>query len=166
MRGQISKLAVGCGRGGTDRQFFFVNGRPCNPSKVPMILSGHACRLRECTMTQVQKAFNEVYRTFNANQAPFIVADFILPTGMFISRFMRCTVVPYVYSCIPHLSGVAVWLVTRWTHCSYRTWLTPFLVSIRFIGCQCQSRQTDNLAPQREESHRGSQGRPLLTVHE
>lgn len=30
---------------------------------------------------QVQKAFNEVYRSFNATQAPFIVADFILPTG-------------------------------------------------------------------------------------
>ncbi|TFY64260.1 hypothetical protein EVJ58_g2745 [Rhodofomes roseus] len=59
VRGQISKFAVGCGRSGTDRQFFFVNGRPYNPSK---------------------KAFNEVYRTFNANQAPFIVADFILPT--------------------------------------------------------------------------------------
>ncbi|CCM04153.1 uncharacterized protein FIBRA_06315 [Fibroporia radiculosa] len=41
--------------------FFFVNGRPCNPSKV-------------------QKAFNEVYRTFNATQSPFIVANFNLPT--------------------------------------------------------------------------------------
>ncbi|KAI0920198.1 hypothetical protein AcV5_010002 [Taiwanofungus camphoratus] len=61
VRGLVSKFAVGCGRTGTDRQFFFINGRPCNPSKV-------------------QKAFNEVYRTFNANQSPFIVADFILPT--------------------------------------------------------------------------------------
>jgi len=58
--GLISKFTVGGGRTGTDRQFFFVNGRPCVPSKV-------------------QKAFNEVYRTFNANQSPFIVADFILP---------------------------------------------------------------------------------------
>ncbi|KAJ7607775.1 hypothetical protein DFH06DRAFT_1066494 [Mycena polygramma] len=61
VRGLISKFAVGCGRTGTDRQFFYVNGRPCNLSKV-------------------QKAFNEVYRSFNATQAPFIVADFILPT--------------------------------------------------------------------------------------
>ncbi|KAH9942865.1 DNA mismatch repair protein MutL [Amylocystis lapponica] len=60
VRGLISKFAVGCGRTGTDRQFFFINGRPCNPAKV-------------------QKAFNEVYRTFNATQAPFIVADFVLP---------------------------------------------------------------------------------------
>ncbi|KAJ7633793.1 hypothetical protein DFH06DRAFT_1221695 [Mycena polygramma] len=61
VRGLISKFAVGCGRTGTDRQFFYINGRPCNLSKV-------------------QKAFNEVYRSFNATQAPFIVADFILPT--------------------------------------------------------------------------------------
>ncbi|KAJ7330350.1 histidine kinase-like ATPase [Mycena albidolilacea] len=61
VRGLVSKFAVGCGRTGTDRQFFYVNGRPCNMSKA-------------------QKAFNEVYRSFNATQAPFIVADFILPT--------------------------------------------------------------------------------------
>lgn len=34
VRGLTSKFAVGCGRSGTDRQFFFINGRPCNPSKV------------------------------------------------------------------------------------------------------------------------------------
>ncbi|KAI0776511.1 hypothetical protein BD413DRAFT_602116 [Trametes elegans] len=62
VRGWISKFAVGCGRNGTDRQFFFVNGRPCVPAKV-------------------QKAFNEVYRSFNATQSPFIVADFILPAN-------------------------------------------------------------------------------------
>ncbi|EIW78023.1 DNA mismatch repair protein MutL [Coniophora puteana RWD-64-598 SS2] len=61
VRGLISKFAVNSGRTTTDRQFFFVNGRPYNPSKV-------------------QKAFNEIYRSFNANQSPFIVADFILPT--------------------------------------------------------------------------------------
>lgn len=59
--GLISKFTLGCGRTTTDRQFFFINGRPCNPAKV-------------------QKAFNEVYRSFNVNQSPFIVADFILPT--------------------------------------------------------------------------------------
>ncbi|CAA7264531.1 unnamed protein product [Cyclocybe aegerita] len=59
--GLISKFSVSCGRTGTDRQFFYVNGRPCNLNKI-------------------QKAFNEVYRSFNATQAPFILADFILPT--------------------------------------------------------------------------------------
>ncbi|KAJ6550886.1 DNA mismatch repair protein [Mycena vulgaris] len=61
VRGLVSKFAVGSGRTGTDRQFFYVNGRPCNLSKI-------------------QKAFNEVYRSFNATQSAFIIADFILPT--------------------------------------------------------------------------------------
>ncbi|KAF8621431.1 hypothetical protein AX15_007791 [Amanita polypyramis BW_CC] len=61
VKGLISKFSVGTGRSGTDRQFFYVNGRPCN-------------------LTKVQKAFNEVYRTFNANQAPFVLANFIVPT--------------------------------------------------------------------------------------
>jgi DNA mismatch repair protein PMS2 len=30
VKGLISKFAVGYGRTGTDRQFFYVNGRPCN----------------------------------------------------------------------------------------------------------------------------------------
>ncbi|KAH9977464.1 hypothetical protein BJV74DRAFT_781094 [Russula compacta] len=61
VEGLISKFAPGLGRAGTDRQFFFINGRPCAPAKV-------------------QKAINEVYRTFNANQSPFVIADFLLPT--------------------------------------------------------------------------------------
>ncbi|KAJ7279405.1 histidine kinase-like ATPase [Mycena rebaudengoi] len=61
VRGLVSKFAIACGRTGTDRQFFFVNGRPCSLSKV-------------------QKAFNEVYRSFNAMQSPFIIADLIIPT--------------------------------------------------------------------------------------
>ncbi|KAH9974898.1 histidine kinase-like ATPase [Lactifluus volemus] len=61
VEGLMSKFAPGAGRTGTDRQFFFINGRPCAPVKV-------------------QKAINEVYRTFNANQSPFVIADFILPT--------------------------------------------------------------------------------------
>ncbi|KAH9961814.1 hypothetical protein BC827DRAFT_1202133 [Russula dissimulans] len=61
VQGLISKFAPGAGRTGTDRQFYFINGRPCAPAKV-------------------QKAVNEVYRTFNANQSPFVIADFILPT--------------------------------------------------------------------------------------
>jgi hypothetical protein len=32
---------------------------------------------------QVQKVFNEVYRSFNTNQSPFIVADFIIPTSAY-----------------------------------------------------------------------------------
>ncbi|KAG1824903.1 DNA mismatch repair protein MutL [Suillus subaureus] len=61
VRGLISKFAVGAGRTGSDRQFFYINGRPCNLGKI-------------------QKAFNEVYRSFNVGQYAFIIADFILPT--------------------------------------------------------------------------------------
>ena len=70
VKGLISKFSVGAGRTGTDRQFFYVNGRPCN-------------------LTKVQKAFNEVYRTFNANQTPFILADFIVPTGRSFHRLLE-----------------------------------------------------------------------------
>ncbi|KJA16758.1 hypothetical protein HYPSUDRAFT_147287 [Hypholoma sublateritium FD-334 SS-4] len=64
VRGLTSKFSVGCGRAGTDRQFFYVNGRPCN-------------------MNKIQKCFNEVYRSFNATQAPFIVANIMMPTHIY-----------------------------------------------------------------------------------
>lgn len=64
VKGLISKFVVGAGRTTTDRQFFYINGRPCN-------------------MNKIQKAFNEVYRSFNATQAPFIMADFDLPTDTY-----------------------------------------------------------------------------------
>jgi hypothetical protein len=76
--GLISKFSLGCGKTGTDRQFFFVNGRPCNPSKVCTL---HVKQTFPTPfMFQMQKAFNEIYRSFNVNQSPFIIADFILPT--------------------------------------------------------------------------------------
>ncbi|KAG8771401.1 hypothetical protein FRC15_003428 [Serendipita sp. 397] len=61
--GMVSRFAVGCGRASNDRQFFFVNQRPCNLSKI-------------------QKAMNEVYKTFNQTQSPFLVLDFSLPTDV------------------------------------------------------------------------------------
>ncbi|KAJ2917265.1 hypothetical protein MD484_g3137, partial [Candolleomyces efflorescens] len=61
VKGLISSFAVNCGRLNLDRQFFYINGRPCD-------------------LPKVQKAFNEVYRTFNANQSPLIIADFTIPT--------------------------------------------------------------------------------------
>ncbi|KIO28268.1 hypothetical protein M407DRAFT_72044 [Tulasnella calospora MUT 4182] len=60
--GLISKFSPGNGRASADRQFFYVNGRPCS-------------------LTKIQKAFNEVYRSFNTNQSPFVIADFQLPTA-------------------------------------------------------------------------------------
>lgn len=34
VRGLVSRFAAGCGRAATDRQFFYVNGRPCHLGKV------------------------------------------------------------------------------------------------------------------------------------
>ncbi|KAF8577109.1 DNA mismatch repair protein MutL [Ramaria rubella] len=62
VKGLISKFSSGCGRTNLDRQFFYINGRPCNPGKI-------------------QKVFNEIYRSFNTNQLPFLIADFRLPTN-------------------------------------------------------------------------------------
>lgn len=49
----ISSVTHGNGRSTTDRQFYFINSRPCDPPKL-------------------SKLVNEVYRTFNSNQYPFV----------------------------------------------------------------------------------------------
>ena len=59
--GHISRPVVGEGRQTPDRQMFFVNSRPCN-------------------LPQVAKAFNEVYRSYNVTQSPFVFADIQLDT--------------------------------------------------------------------------------------
>lgn len=51
--GYISSCVHGSGRSSTDRQFFYVNSRPCEPTKVI-------------------KLINEIYRQYNPNQYPFI----------------------------------------------------------------------------------------------
>ncbi|KDQ22881.1 hypothetical protein PLEOSDRAFT_1051048, partial [Pleurotus ostreatus PC15] len=68
VKGLISKFSVNQGRSGTDRQFFYINGRPCNLSKASR---------------SAFYAFNEVYRSFNATQSPFIIADFLIPTDSY-----------------------------------------------------------------------------------
>ncbi|PVI08751.1 DNA mismatch repair protein MutL [Periconia macrospinosa] len=62
--GHISRPVVGEGRQTPDRQMFFVNSRPC-------------------TLPQVAKAFNEVYKTYNITQSPFIFADIKLDTNAY-----------------------------------------------------------------------------------
>ena len=62
--GHISRPASGEGRQTPDRQMFFVNGRPCG-------------------LPQVAKAFNEVYKSYNAFQSPFIFANIELDTHMY-----------------------------------------------------------------------------------
>uniref|UniRef100_G1MRL9 Mismatch repair endonuclease PMS2 n=1 Tax=Meleagris gallopavo TaxID=9103 RepID=G1MRL9_MELGA len=54
--GLISRCDHGVGRSTTDRQFFFINQRPCDPAKVV-------------------KLVNEVYHLYNKHQYPFIVLN-------------------------------------------------------------------------------------------
>lgn len=56
LEGYISKCTHGCGRSSGDRQFYFINNRPCDPMKIA-------------------KVINEVYRNFNNNQYPFVVLN-------------------------------------------------------------------------------------------
>ncbi|GLV44795.1 Pms2 [Carabus blaptoides fortunei] len=51
--GFISKCSHGSGRSTSDRQFYYINSRPCEPTKI-------------------MKLINEVYKYFNANQYPFV----------------------------------------------------------------------------------------------
>lgn len=46
VKGLVSKFTVGAGRTTSDRQFFFVNGRPYNPGKVSRTLLGLFFRAR------------------------------------------------------------------------------------------------------------------------
>jgi len=64
VEGHISKPVFGEGRQTPDRQMFFVNGRPCG-------------------LPQIAKAINEVYKSFNVSQSPFIFADFRMDTSAY-----------------------------------------------------------------------------------
>ncbi|CAO1617648.1 unnamed protein product [Jaminaea pallidilutea] len=64
VKGIISKPMRGHGRTSSDRQFFYVNGRPWENVKL-------------------SRAFNEIYRHYNSNQMPVVVADFILATDSY-----------------------------------------------------------------------------------
>src|SRR6201996_7921729 len=62
--GHISRPVVGEGRSTADRQMFFVNSRPC-------------------ALPQVSKAINEVYRSYNVTQTPFIFANLKMDTNAY-----------------------------------------------------------------------------------
>ncbi|KAL1305496.1 hypothetical protein AAFC00_002371 [Neodothiora populina] len=61
VQGHVSRPVFGEGRQAPDRQFFFVNSRPCG-------------------LPQVAKAFNEAYKSFNVSQSPFIFANLVMDT--------------------------------------------------------------------------------------
>ncbi|XP_063170731.1 mismatch repair endonuclease PMS2 [Candoia aspera] len=60
--GFVSRCSHGDGRNTADRQFFFINQRPCDPRKV-------------------SKVVNEVYHMFNKHQYPFIVLNIHAESG-------------------------------------------------------------------------------------
>ena len=62
--GFVSSPAVGSGRSSSDRQYFYVNGRPVD-------------------LPRVSKTLNEVYRAFNPAQFPAAVLDFRLPADAY-----------------------------------------------------------------------------------
>nr|XP_031532649.1 mismatch repair endonuclease PMS2 isoform X3 [Vicugna pacos] len=56
LSGFISHGTHGVGRSSTDRQFFFINRRPCDPAKVSRLV-------------------NEIYHMYNRHQYPFVVLN-------------------------------------------------------------------------------------------
>lgn len=64
VKGHVSRPVHGEGRQTPDRQMFYVNSRPCG-------------------LPQFAKVFNEVYRSFNSSQSPFIFADIQLDTHLY-----------------------------------------------------------------------------------
>lgn len=59
----ISSVMHGSGRSSTDRQFFYINSRPCDPTKVI-------------------KLINEVYKQYNNNQYPFVYLNIISKSAL------------------------------------------------------------------------------------
>ncbi|CAO0803345.1 unnamed protein product [Mucor circinelloides] len=64
VEGFISKPEWGSGRSTSDRQYFYVNGRPC-------------------VLPKIAKAINDVYRIFITNQYPVVIANVKLPTDAY-----------------------------------------------------------------------------------
>lgn len=62
--GSISKPLFGYGRSTSDRQYFYINGRPCN-------------------LPKVAKAINYLFKSYSNQSYPFIVADFKIPTDAY-----------------------------------------------------------------------------------
>ncbi|XP_068618820.1 mismatch repair endonuclease PMS2 isoform X2 [Battus philenor] len=59
LTGFISSCAHGCGRSASDRQFYYINSRPCEPVKII-------------------KLINEIYRQNNPHQYPFVFLNIIM----------------------------------------------------------------------------------------
>lgn len=66
--GYISEPLAGKGRSSTDRQYFYVNGRPCEFTKVSASTAWNSSYCLQFT-----RILNEAYRSFNTSQYPFVI---------------------------------------------------------------------------------------------
>ncbi|KAJ3412800.1 Mismatch repair endonuclease pms2 [Chytridiales sp. JEL 0842] len=62
--GLISRPLPNMGRSNTDRQYLYINKRPCE-------------------LPKLAKVINEVYRTYNFQQYPIVVLNLSMPSGMY-----------------------------------------------------------------------------------
>lgn len=62
--GHVSRPVFGEGRQTPDRQMFFVNARPC-------------------ALPQFAKVFNEIYKSYNVSQSPFVFANIVIDTNAY-----------------------------------------------------------------------------------
>ena len=69
MKGYISTVQHGVGRSAPDRQFFFINKRPCDFPKLARVV-------------------NEVYKTFNRHQYPFVMLEVASEKGKIYDAVM------------------------------------------------------------------------------
>lgn len=70
--GLMSSAAWGQGRSSADRQYTYINGRPCT---LPTVSCHDASRAD----MQVMRAVNDVYKGFNTNQVPLAILDLQIP---------------------------------------------------------------------------------------
>lgn len=84
LEGYISSCDHGSGRSSTDRQFYFINSRPCEPSKVRIDFKHYFCSFIDVNsmnihfLLQVMKLVNEVYHQYNLHQFPFVLMNIVV----------------------------------------------------------------------------------------
>lgn len=123
--GFVSRGDHGVGRSATDRQFFFINNRPCDPLKVINVervywMSGFIFSSRPVVIPslQVTKLVNEVYHMYNRHQYPFVALNIAVASGE------KAQVVSG--------GGKTIFSVLMWVF---------FCCFYRVCGCECDSRQ-------------------------
>lgn len=117
--GFVSQGDHGVGRSTTDRQFYFINNRPCDPLKVipaewlyeevsefiipasPLVIP----------TLQVTKLVNEVYHMYNRHQYPFVALNIAVASG----ETMRINQADVIYgTCLISLSAYVLCFQSVW----------------------------------------------------